>query len=449
MKINKLILLGCFIASINIQESKAQFLKKLAKKVEKSVEETVVRKIDEKAKRKTEKTLDTLLDTKVGSKKKKRKLSKQEERVSNTQETSEGNQTSKTKQSTFKAYSKFDFVAGEKILAFEDFSQDEVGDLPAKWNSTNSVEVVTLEGIEGKWAKFVEGAGAFVPDFITEFPENFTLEFDLVYDFDISEYAYKRYLTLIFSDIENPAYQLDYEEPGKNGFVFTVYGGGSSPAYLINKKYTPDRQLNTESQKENQFLAEDNLGRGKVLHVSVWRQKQRMRVYFDKEKVFDVPRAFEKGVQINTARFFSSISEPDTNFFISNLRYAVGKPDMRSKLITEGKLVTYGITFDVNSSLIKPSSYGTLKQIASILKEYPDIQVTIVGHTDADGSEEANLVLSEKRASAVKLALIHDFSVSTGQLSSKGKGETELIETGNSPESKAKNRRVEFIKTSN
>ncbi|MEK9614135.1 MAG: OmpA family protein, partial [Flavobacteriaceae bacterium] len=317
---------------------------------------------------------------------------------------------------------------------------------PAKWNSTNSVEVVTLEGIDGKWVKLVEGEGAFVPDFITEFPDNFTLEFDVVYYFDVGEYGFKRNLDLIFSDIENPSYDLNKRRPGKNGFVFTLSGGISYNGFLEYQKYTPDRQLNTSANKENQYLTKENLGRGKVLHVSIWRQKQRMRIYFDKEKVFDIPRAFEKGVTINTARFFSAISEPETFFFVSNLRYAVGKPDVRSKLITEGRLVTYGITFDVNSAQIKPTSYGTLKQIASILREYPDIHVTVVGHTDTDGSEEANLSLSEKRAKAVKFTLINDFSVSEGQLSYKGKGESDLIDTGSSPESKAKNRRVEFIK---
>ena len=433
--------LFCF----NLQSTEAQFFKKLAKKVEKTVEETVIRKIDEKAQKKTEKTLDTILDTKVGSKKKKRKGSKRKQQNTSEQATT-APASSKVERSPFKAYSRFDFISGEKLLVFEDFSQDEVGDLPAKWNSTNSIEVVTLEGIDGKWAKLVEGEGAFVPDFITEFPENFTFEFDVIYDFDISEYTFQRYLSLIFSDIENPAYDLEKDKPGKNGFIFTLSGGISYNGYLKYQKYTTDSQLNTHADKENQFLNKDNLGRGKVLHVSIWRQKQRMRVYLNEEKVFDIPRAFEKGVTINTARFFSSISEPDTYFFISNLRYAVGKPDLRSKLITEGKLVSYGITFDVNSSQLKPASYGTLKNIASILKEYSEIQVQIVGHTDTDGSEEANQLLSEARAAAVKKALVSEFGVPEGQLTTGGKGETEPLHPGATAEAKAKNRRVEFIK---
>ena len=51
----------------------------------------------------------------------------------------------------------------------------------------------------------------------------------------------------------------------------------------------------------------------------------------------------------------------------TNFRIATGLPDMRNKLMTEGKLVTYGIYFDVNKDVVKPESYGTLKEIATIL----------------------------------------------------------------------------------
>ena len=54
---------------------------------------------------------------------------------------------------------------------------------------------------------------------------------------------------------------------------------------------------------------------------------------------------------------------------MSNLRLAVGAPDTRNKMLTQNKWVTHGILFDVNSSNIKPESYGTLKEMANVLKE--------------------------------------------------------------------------------
>jgi OOP family OmpA-OmpF porin len=54
---------------------------------------------------------------------------------------------------SLKAYGKFDFVQGEKVIALEDFSQDAIGDFPAKWNTNGTGELVTLDGQPGKWFK--------------------------------------------------------------------------------------------------------------------------------------------------------------------------------------------------------------------------------------------------------------------------------------------------------
>ncbi len=80
---------------------------------------------------------------------------------------------------SIKAYSKFDFVPGEKVVAFEDFMQDSIGDFPAKWNTNASAEIVTVEGKPGRWLKFTK-AGVFVPELLSLLPDNFTLEFDLL-----------------------------------------------------------------------------------------------------------------------------------------------------------------------------------------------------------------------------------------------------------------------------
>ncbi|MFL5772147.1 MAG: hypothetical protein ACJ75F_03250, partial [Flavisolibacter sp.] len=50
--------------------------------------------------------------------------------------------------------SKYDFVPGEKVIAFEDFSNTEIGDFPTRWNTNATAEVVTINGKEGKWMKF-------------------------------------------------------------------------------------------------------------------------------------------------------------------------------------------------------------------------------------------------------------------------------------------------------
>jgi len=124
----------------------------------------------------------------------------------------------------------------------------------------------------------------------------------------------------------------------------------------------------------------------------------------------------------------------------------VGNPDTRNKLLTLGKLVSTAILFDVNSDVIKPESFGALKEIAGILKQAGDIKIKITGHTDNDGDDATNLELSKKRAIAVKNTLSKDFGVNTGGFETDGKGDGLPLLPNNSAQNKANNRRVEFEK---
>ncbi|WP_299313196.1 OmpA family protein [uncultured Aquimarina sp.] len=430
------------------QQVEAQFWKKVAQTAEKAAEKTVLKKTEEKVSKKTSKTIDDTVDGK--SKKKKKSKSKKKKKKgavisSNNKEERAINET-ENREPSFTAYSKFDFVAGEKIIAFEDFSQDEIGDLPARWNSSNSAEVVTLNNQESRFIQIGTGTGSYVPEFIEEFPENFTLEYDIVFDFDVSKYAYKRDLHVVFSDVKNSGYELQKGTPGKNGFSFVIRGGISGGGKVDIQKYCSDRNLNLRSDKKFGKLNKDNNGRGKKMHISIWKQKQRMRVYIDEKKVFDIPRAFEKNVVIKNLKFFSETTPENTFYYLGNIRYAVGKPDMRNKLITEGKLVTYGITFDTGKATIKPESYGTIKKIANVLFDHTDVKVLITGHTDTDGDDVFNQKLSEKRAVSVKEILVNEFGVDVSRLKTDGKGESDPIAAENTLEAKAKNRRVEFKK---
>ena len=79
------------------------------------------------------------------------------------------------------------------------------------------------------------------------------------------------------------------------------------------------------------------------------------------------------------------------------------------------------------------------------MKEHPDISFSVEGHTDSDGDADMNQTLSEDRAETVKNQLI-SMGISADRLSSKGFGESMPINTNSSPEGKAENRRVEFVK---
>ncbi len=106
---------------------------------------------------------------------------------------------------TLKAYGKFDFVPGDKLVAHEDFSQDAVGDFPARWNTNNTGEVVTVEGAEGKWLKLMDHGWVY-PEFVGTLPNDFTLEYDVIVLADDSRCANQH---LIFHSKEGRTFEWE------------------------------------------------------------------------------------------------------------------------------------------------------------------------------------------------------------------------------------------------
>ncbi|MFY7900075.1 MAG: OmpA family protein, partial [Chitinophagaceae bacterium] len=132
--------------------------------------------------------------------------------------------------------------------------------------------------------------------------------------------------------------------------------------------------------------------------------------------------------------------------YVSDIVVAKGISEFRNKFLTTGKFSSSRIVFDVNEATIKPTSHGILKEIATVINQTDSIKVMIVGHTDNDGSSDLNLILSKKRSEAVKNYLVNALGVSASKILTDGKGASEPITNNASSESKAQNRRVEFIK---
>ncbi|MCH7400740.1 OmpA family protein [Belliella kenyensis] len=351
-------------------------------------------------------------------------------------------------------YSNFSFVQGEEIIAFDDFLQDKEGDLPGSWITTGSAEVVSFDEVEGHWVWFNKTKGNFIPEYLKDFPENFTLEFDLMYDFEFGTYSHSRTLTLVLSDIENPEANLGWDGDGEyfnlqklsNNYLGIEFLGTSSnggPFITGRKVVHTEKGLNFQ----NKFLAKHLIneeGINEPIHISISRMGRRVQVFANEEKVLDLTAAFQKDVKLTSARFFVYNHTDNDNYYLSNIRYAVGQPDTRSKLLESGSYTTSAITFASGSPDINPESYGILKEIAQALKAQANKTVQIIGHTDSDGAEELNQRLSEQRAMAVKEALQNEFGVQN-EINSIGKGESSPVAENNTPTGKAKNRRVEFI----
>ncbi len=345
-----------------------------------------------------------------------------------------GGQPAEPPKTEFEAYSKYDFVPGSKVIFYEDFSQDAVGDFPALWNTNGSGEVVTTNLFPGKWMKFVGNASVWT-DQLLDLPENYTVEMDLI-PIAGENGTMAGYSLYLMQCTNTKAFDAG-SRPGKAAFVYDIeyYGTPRYHTYINmpgGENLAIDGYRDTESSKQKI---------NQKYHVAIWVQKSRVRLYQGQDKLFDLPKALNlSSVKLDRIRFDGGA------LMVSNIRVAVGAPDTRNKLLTEGKLVTYGIYFDVNKDVVKPESYGTLKDIASVLSENPDVRVKIVGHTDSDGADAANLDLSKKRAAAVKEQLVKSFSIDASRIETDGAGETQPVAPNDNAVNKALNRRVEFIK---
>jgi len=340
--------------------------------------------------------------------------------------------SAKPQKQKVESYTQYDFVPGDRILYFEDFSQDAVGDFPALWTSNGSGEVKTVNIAPGKWLHMNGEDAVYCYSKTVAFPDNFIVEFDIIPD---EENRHGIVFTLYEENPEDPKEINDDLYPGKSGFHTTLSSDGWE-----TKGYTND----PEGEWIEGQASKNPVITGQVNHVIIWIQKRRARIYHQGAKVLDVPTNIYTHTKFNKILFsgWDRASWP----MVTNIKITTAAPDTRSKLITEGKLTTYGITFDVNKADIKPESYGTLNDIATVLRENPSVKVKIVGHTDSDGDDALNLDLSKRRAESVKSELSSRFGIDASRMQAEGAGESKPVASNDTPANKAMNRRVEFIK---
>lgn len=133
---------------------------------------------------------------------------------------------------------------------------------------------------------------------------------------------------------------------------------------------------------------------------------------------------------------------PDSRDLCPNT-LAGGKVDANGCLLKNQVIVFHNIAFELNSDQILATTMPALEKIAVSLNEQTDFRLEIGGHTDSSGSHEYNLDLSERRAEAVRRALV-ELGVATDRLSSRGYGKTVPLASNDSLSGRAMNRRVEF-----
>lgn len=330
-------------------------------------------------------------------------------------------QTQETsKPGTFKTYENYDFVPGDKVLFEDHFEDDPNGEFPSHWQLKNGQAI--MNKIDDQPAFFLtDGSYATVaPRMKTE-----------------------NYLTNPFT-IEYNIYGL----PHSNGLLTMLYYTDKEAGYQKEAHVMLDRSIvmfngeGVDFKKElPNDIANDNF-ENKWHHVAIAYKNQQLKIYVDQYRALVVPDTKHQYERFE----IGGVAEEKNPLVIRDVRIASGgSMNMIGKKFTESKIVTHGINFDFNKATIKPESMGTLNMITTIMKNNPEVKFEIGGFTDADGDDQYNLKLSQERADAV-LSQLAAMGVDKSRLSAKGYGESKPISDNSTPEGKANNRRVEFVK---
>ncbi len=429
-----------------VPEMNGQLLKKLGKAAERAAERTVERRVEQETQEKTDQALDSIFES--GKKEEQHTDGTRnpvppsdgpdETSTGTSENTDPGNQDKSSSESgsqSMAVYSKFDFVPGDKLLFFDDFSNDFIGDFPSKWNSNSSGELVQVNDAPDKWLKILPGFNSrYIPD-VTDLPEEFTMEFDLMTTGLNKKTSSVSYLAIIIGDNNS------FDKPINYGMIEYPF------CQFIDRGIIVENNINGVREIRNTIAIDVRDLVLKKHHISIAVNQQRFRMWANERKVVDIPRLLPANVTMNGIKF--GLRGLDTNIesiYLANFKIAEGGVDLRRKLISEGKISTNGILFDSGSANIQPQSMGIIRQISQVLQQESGINLQIVGHTDGDGNDNTNLELSQKRADAVKNTLVTLYGISTDRLTTEGKGESVPVGDNDTADGKAQNRRVEFIR---
>jgi outer membrane protein OmpA-like peptidoglycan-associated protein len=179
---------------------------------------------------------------------------------------------------------------------------------------------------------------------------------------------------------------------------------------------------------------------GKLNRLAVWYQDSRVRMYVNDERTVDLNQ-LELKPWSRAVLNFASDSPAD----LGTVRIAESTPDISDILFATGKYVSHAIQFDIGSDQLKPESMNVVKEVAAALEKQPVMRLVIEGHTDSTGDATKNLDLSSRRAESVKAALVK-LGISADRLTTQGFGQTRPMAPNDTPQGRAENRRVEFVK---
>lgn len=311
----------------------------------------------------------------------------------------------------------YDFVPGERVIYYADFAQDQVGNFPQRLQLIEgNMEVAELGGRRIVRASSASKVNILLPETL---PERFTIEIDVINRPTLAGADF--YLRGSVGRIDDKSTSII--SWGPDGVA--LLGGGGGEVKLVGDAMRPRYQ-------------------GKPAQLRILGDGKYIKVYLDEKRLANVPNADFK--RTNILHLVIDARSDENAAYISRIRVAESRRSMYDDLAANGRVATQGLFFDTGSDKLRPESMPTLKQIAAMLDTHADLKLRIEGHTDNVGDKNANRTLSDKRAAAVKSALITDYHVNKGRLDSKGFGDSKPAGDNATAEGRSNNRRVELVK---
>ncbi|HYK56250.1 MAG TPA: OmpA family protein, partial [Flavisolibacter sp.] len=391
----------------------AQLLKRLGDRAK--------QKMEQKANEKVDKTVDDATSAKTTDKGQKKEDEKTEGKTSAT-ETAEA---SSSQPAEIKSYAKYDFVPGNQIIFEDNLPRETEGEFPSLFNTTKGQ--VQVSDIKGQKVIQSFGCSDLIPrikdgekgkDYL---PEQFTIEYDAYFP---NEWGGKGYW---WHDV------YFYDESDKNHYTYTDQ---------VPKRITIDQK--TAKYEEFSSDVPAQFMHGGWNHIAIAVNKNMLKVYVNQNRLINTP-SFTGNPKAITIDLRPNGCSNEAMVLIKNLRIAEGGIDLYKRATVEGRFVARGINFDYNKATLRPESMGEINRITKLMNDNPALKFEIGGHTDTDGDDAYNQKLSQERADAVKSQLV-SAGIDASRLTTKGYGETKPLNDNTSPEGKANNRRVEFVK---
>ena len=309
------------------------------------------------------------------------------------------------------AWVNYDFTPGTRPLFVEDFSRDNVGDFPRRLEfGDGNMEVAEWKGT--RWLRITSSPGKFSIALPEQLPERFTIEFDAT------------------TSISNIWMVLTFAEGAADDVRFRGYNGNGQGGVFGTTHQT-------------QGFTTSPVAMGEIFRGRIMADARYVKVYMNDTRVANIPNAELGRSNKISIELAARVDEP---VFIGHISIMAGGKKLYDELAASGRVSTQGIYFDTGSDQIRPESSPTLKEISQMLTEHPDLKLAIEGHTDNVGAAASNQTLSEKRAEAVRQALITVYKIDGARLSSSGLGSTKPSMPNETPEGRQANRRVELVK---